>query len=212
MPPVKRALAVGAGLVALCAALDDGLARTPPMGWRSWNCYGGDVADGVIRDTADALALKRPSPWGGENVSLIDLGFARLGVDDGWEACGTGWDDSFHAADGTPLVNESRFPDLADLVAYGNGRGLDVDWYQINCICLDAYDLRANQSWAALAYAADVDQLYDNGFAGVKLDNCKRRCGRPPRRASRGALARRAPRREHTPQAATTTARALRRA
>mmetsp|Transcript_11182 Transcript_11182/g.33380 ORF Transcript_11182/g.33380 Transcript_11182/m.33380 type:complete len:439 (+) Transcript_11182:269-1585(+) len=185
-PPPRSALAVGAGLrrvsarkqlagvslLALCAALDDGLARKPPMGWRSWNAYGGDVSDPLMRATADALASKRVSPWTGRNVSLIDLGFVRIGIDDGWQACGTGWQNSFHAADGTPLVNQSRFPDLADLVSYGNSRGLDVDWYQINCICLDAYDLRANQSWAALAYAADVDQLYDNGFAGVKLDNC----------------------------------------
>ena len=37
---------------------------------------------------------------------------------------------------------------------------------------MDAYTLRANASWAAAAYAKDVDQVYDNGFAGVKIDNC----------------------------------------
>ena len=31
------------------AALDNGLALTPPMGWRSWNCYHGDVSEDKIK-------------------------------------------------------------------------------------------------------------------------------------------------------------------
>ena len=185
----QRALALL--LLGAAAALEDGLARTPPMGWRSWNCYGGDVDDARIRAAVDALAAKRTSPWTGARLSLADLGFARAGVDDGWQSCGEGYEGSFHAADGTPLVNASRFPDLAALVRYGRGKGLKMGWrgaalqktrdasrdaprprYDDNCICLDSYKLRANASWAALAYAADVEQVYAAGFDGVKIDNC----------------------------------------
>jgi hypothetical protein len=47
---------------------------------------------------------------------MLDLRFSDVGVDDGWQACGTGRSldnhSSFHAADGTPLVNKSKFQDV----------------------------------------------------------------------------------------------------
>ena len=33
-------------------ALDDGLAKTPPMGWNSWNKFGCDVNEKMIREMA----------------------------------------------------------------------------------------------------------------------------------------------------------------
>jgi len=46
-------------LVLLCAsqafALDDGLARTPPMGWNSWNRFQLNINEGLIRFTADTM-------------------------------------------------------------------------------------------------------------------------------------------------------------
>ena len=100
-------------------ALDNGLALRPPMGWRSWNCFHGAVNDTAIKRIAEAMTAKR---GGGE--SLLDLGFDSLGVDDGWQACGAGHKKSFHAADGTPVVNRSKFPDLKALVNYGHERGI----------------------------------------------------------------------------------------
>src|SRR5438309_6639755 len=37
------------------AALDNGLARTPPMGWNSWNHFGCNVSEQLIKETADAI-------------------------------------------------------------------------------------------------------------------------------------------------------------
>ena len=31
------------------------LAPTPPMGWNSWNTFGHDINETVVRETADAL-------------------------------------------------------------------------------------------------------------------------------------------------------------
>ena len=116
----------GALLIGAASALDNGLALTPPMGWRSWNCFHGDVDDTKIRTVVDAMAAPRA---GGE--SLLSLGYARVGVDDGWQACGTGraaingtsgGEKSFHAEDGSPLVNKSTFPDLKALVDYGHSK------------------------------------------------------------------------------------------
>jgi alpha-galactosidase len=38
-------------------ALDNGLAKTPPMGWNSWNKYAcKGINEKVVRETADAMA------------------------------------------------------------------------------------------------------------------------------------------------------------
>ncbi len=36
-------------------ALDNGLARTPQLGWNDWNSFGCNVNDRLIRQTADAM-------------------------------------------------------------------------------------------------------------------------------------------------------------
>ena len=87
-----QAVYVAALVVVPCMlvhALDNGLAKTPPMGWRSWNCYHGDVSDVQIRATIDAVTQKTRSVDGIPH-SLVDLGFVHVGIDDGWQACGTG--------------------------------------------------------------------------------------------------------------------------
>ena len=88
------------------------------MGWRSWNCYHGNVNQSSIEATIDAIADTS------RGTSLLALGFSDVGVDDGWQACGTGRaldnHTSFHAADGTPLVNFTKFADVKAMVAYGH--------------------------------------------------------------------------------------------
>jgi len=41
---------------ALHKVKDNGLARTPPMGWNSWNKFAGRVDDATVRSIADAMA------------------------------------------------------------------------------------------------------------------------------------------------------------
>src|SRR5580698_5088033 len=43
-------------LPALHAVRDNGLARTPPMGWNSWNKFAGRVSDEIVRGIADVMA------------------------------------------------------------------------------------------------------------------------------------------------------------
>ena len=45
-----------------------------------------------------------------QGVVLRDLPWAQ-GLDDFWQACGTGVNGSFHSVNGTPLINLTRFPD-----------------------------------------------------------------------------------------------------
>ena len=46
----------------------------------------------------------------GTPTSIAGLGYNRLGIDDGWQACHTGVNmSSYHDEHGKPLVNHKRF-------------------------------------------------------------------------------------------------------
>jgi len=157
--------------VFIASALDNGLAMTPPMGWRSWNCFHGDVSDEKIRKIIDAIT-DRSRLVDGQPLSLADVGFGRVGVDDGWQQCAAGPLKSFHAEDGTPLLDKTKFPDLKAMVDYGHAKGVLMGWYDGNCICCDAYILHGNKTWEQQSFAADIKQVLDAGFDGLKIDNC----------------------------------------
>lgn len=92
-----------------------GLALSPPMGWRSWNAYGADVSQAKLTAGMDAMATKKrlllaPAAGGGAaEASLVDLGYVHFGLDDAWQACGTGVNisgkASYYSAEGEPLIN-----------------------------------------------------------------------------------------------------------
>ena len=125
----------------------------------------------MVEKTIDAIS-SRSRKVDGAPTSLADLGYKRVGVDDGWQACKKGKDCTFHADDGAPVVNTTKFPDLKALVKYGEAKEVLVGWYQINCICCDEFTDTDNTTWKKNVYAADVKQLTTAGFYGVKLDDC----------------------------------------
>lgn len=47
---------------------------TPPMGWNSWNTYGEDINEQLIKETADAMVAE----------GLLDKGYEYLVIDDCW--------------------------------------------------------------------------------------------------------------------------------
>src|SRR5690242_14807478 len=74
--------AVIVGLAAVVAARapelpfhENGLARTPPMGWNSWNHFYCDVSDPLIRGVADAIASN----------GMRDAGYQYVVIDDCWQ-------------------------------------------------------------------------------------------------------------------------------
>lgn len=52
----------------------DGLARTPPVGWNSWNKFGCDVSEKLIRETADAMVAS----------GMKEAGYQYVVIDDCW--------------------------------------------------------------------------------------------------------------------------------
>jgi alpha-galactosidase len=92
--------------------ITDGLARTPPMGWNSWNRFGPFVSDQLVRETADALV----------ETGMRDAGYRYVVVDDAWEG-------SLRSDDGHLEPNLWRFPNMRDLAAHIHGRDLRFGLY-----------------------------------------------------------------------------------
>jgi alpha-galactosidase len=91
-------------------AQDSGLARTPPMGWNSWNHFACKVSDEVIRESADAIAAN----------GMKDAGYVYVNVDDCWQGK--------RDASGVIHPNE-RFPDMKALADYVHSKGLKFGVY-----------------------------------------------------------------------------------
>ena len=110
------------------------ITRAAPMGWRSWNCYHLNISDAKMRSVISAVVSKERSDHAGTPTSLKDLGYARVGIDDGWQECGKGAAGTFHDKAGHPIVNTQRFPDMKGLVDSGHAQGLEMGWYANNCV------------------------------------------------------------------------------
>ncbi|KAG8463385.1 hypothetical protein KFE25_004896 [Diacronema lutheri] len=147
-------------------ALNDGLARTPPMGWRSWNTFGANVDQQLMEETM-VLVAARDRRVDGVPTSLCDLGYCDVGLDDGWQLCGDYGPShfTFHQPSGAPVVNRSRFPDFEAMTARAHALGLTAGWYLNNCICADHCS-------GPECYLGDIVALSEFGFDAVKLDGC----------------------------------------
>ena len=62
-------------LVMTVISLDNGLGKTPPMGWNSWNRFGCNINETLIRQTADLLV----------SLGLAAKGYRYLNLDDCWQ-------------------------------------------------------------------------------------------------------------------------------
>lgn len=147
-------------------ANDNGLAKLPPMGWRSWNLYGANVNQKLIEGIMDGM-VKKTRMVDGKPTSLCDLGYCDVGLDDNWQDCHAGADGNhYHDADGNPVVNPKVFPDMKAMTDHAHKLGLTAGWYGNNCICSD------HNSTAKKYYEGDVKAFRKFGFDAWKLDGC----------------------------------------
>jgi len=92
--------------------VDNGLARTPPMGWNSWNKFGCNVSEQLIRETADAMVA----------TGMRDAGYQYVTIDDCWQVA--------RAVDGTIIADSTRFPrGMKALADYVHAKGLKFGLY-----------------------------------------------------------------------------------
>uniref|UniRef100_A0A7S3LMS6 Alpha-galactosidase n=1 Tax=Aplanochytrium stocchinoi TaxID=215587 RepID=A0A7S3LMS6_9STRA len=146
--------------------LPDGRGKTPLMGWRSWNLYGGNVDQKLMVSIMDAIAT-RDRLVNGKPTSLCDVGYCDVGLDDNWQVCKkVDGKNSYHDANGKPIVNLLRFPNFKAMNAHAHKLGLTAGWYGNNCICREA----GNRSTIYYDGDAKATAYYD--FDSIKLDGC----------------------------------------
>ncbi len=104
-----------------------------PRGWRSWNAFGLDVDQTLMLEIASALANRSLAIWDGSVVSLSDIGYADIGIDDGWQVPNSGANGGFHSPTGAPNVNTSKFPDLSGWVEMVHAKNMTAGFYGNNC-------------------------------------------------------------------------------
>jgi alpha-galactosidase len=96
------------------AALDNGLALTPPMGWNDWNAFGCSVSEALVEQTADKIV----------SSGLNDAGYSYVNIDDCWA-------QPDRNADGNLVPNPTKFPHGIKAVAdYVHSLGLKLGIYE----------------------------------------------------------------------------------
>jgi alpha-galactosidase len=158
-------------------------AERPPMGWRHWNAFGSAIRAGLPGDGSNCSSPGRKCGsiarqidqltarlWDVDGhvqlASLLDVGYARVGIDEGWEDCGAGVGGrGHHDAAGNPLIDTVKFPDMQKLVEYAHGKNMTMGWYLNGCACPDHEELEIN-------YLGDMNVMHALGFDEAKFDGC----------------------------------------
>lgn len=87
------------------------LALTPPMGWNSWNVWGGSISQDKVLRAARAMV----------SSGLADHGWTYINIDDGWQGIRGGP----HVA----IQPNTKFPDMKELVGELHRLGLRAGIY-----------------------------------------------------------------------------------
>lgn len=156
---MKKLLYLFAALVLPFAAL----AENPPlMGWSSWNTYGFQINDSVIKAQADFMV----------KLGFKDCGYDHINIDDGF----FGGRD----AEGRLLIHPERFPNgLRPLVDYIHSQGLKAGIYSDagRNTCASYWGEPKDEIGIGVGlYGHDADDLgfyfNDLGFDFIKVDYC----------------------------------------
>jgi len=111
VPPGEGALPAKRPLPARHTVRANGVARTPAMGWNSWNKFAGRVTDADVRAMADAMVSN----------GMRDAGYVYVNIDDTWEG------DKRDSLGN--ITSNSKFPDMKALADYVHSKGLKLGIY-----------------------------------------------------------------------------------
>jgi alpha-galactosidase len=129
-------------------ALENGLALTPPMGWNSWNRFGCNVTEDLVKSAADALV----------SSGMKDAGYEYVVIDDCWQVS--------RDAAANIVVDPKSFPNgIKALADYVHSKRLKFGIYSDagTMTCAKRPGGRGHEYQDAIQYAAwGVDYLkYD---------------------------------------------------
>ncbi|WP_036409638.1 alpha-galactosidase, partial [Microbispora rosea] len=139
------------GMTSPAAALDNGLARTPQMGWNDWNSFGCNVNENLVRQTADIMV----------SSGMAAAGYTYVNIDDCWST-------KSRNANGDLVPDPQKFPNgMKALADYVHSKGLKLGIYSsagtTTCAGYPAslgYERRDAALWASW------------GIDYLKYDNC----------------------------------------
>ncbi len=133
------------------------LARTPPMGWNSWNHFHRDITEKLIMEEADAMVAS----------GMKEAGYEYINLDDCWMALTRNKEGNLHA-------DPKRFPHgMKYLADYIHKKGLKIGLYS-------SAGTKTCAGWpASLDHEeADARMFAKWGIDYLKYDNCNNQ-GRP---------------------------------
>ena len=152
---MKRLTTLAAALLVVFSctnahATDNGLAKTPPMGWNSWNKFACNVSEKLIKEMADAMVTS----------GMRDAGYVYLVIDDCWQID--------RDAQGNILADPERFPSgMKALADYVHSKGLKFGLYS------DAGTLTCQKRPGSRGYEfQDARQYAAWGVDYLKYDWC----------------------------------------
>ena len=130
--------------------LDNGLGKTPQMGWNSWNKFGCSINEELILKTIDAL----------NSSGLIEYGYNYINLDDCWQ--------SSRDINGVILPDSTAFPNgIKPLADYAHSKGLKFGLYS------DAGFYTCGGKPGSLGYEEiDAKTYAEWGVDYLKYDNC----------------------------------------
>lgn len=128
--------------------------KTPPMGFMTWNYFGLDINENIVKTVTDAMV----------ETGLRDLGYNFIFIDDGWQG---GRDNKNNI-----IPDPVKFPSgMKSLVDYVHARGMKIGIYS------DAAPLTCGGYTASLHFEEqDAKTFAEWGFDYLKYDYC----GAPP--------------------------------
>ena len=150
------------------------IARTPPMGWNSWNKFACNVSEVLIREVADAMVA----------TGMKSAGYQYIVIDDCWQVS--------RDAEGQILPDAKRFPaGMKALADYVHGKGLKFGLYsdagartcegRPGSNGYEALDAQQYAAWGVdyLKYDWCSNEGVDPKLAYTTMRNALRATGRP---------------------------------
>ncbi|CAN4102374.1 unnamed protein product [Withania somnifera] len=140
--------------------IDNGLARTPQMGWSTWNFFACNINETVIKETADALI----------STGLASLGYTYVNIDDCWSRL-------TRNLKGEMIPDPETFPSgIKALADYVHSKGLKLGVYS------DAGAFTCQVRPGSLFHEKNDAELWASwGVDYLKYDNCFN-LGLPPQK------------------------------
>eukprot|EP00039_Didymoeca_costata_P015960 m.278632 g.278632 ORF g.278632 m.278632 type:complete len:599 (+) comp16316_c1_seq7:78-1874(+) len=141
-------------LCCLCVnGLDNGLGRTPALGWSSWNKFAGNVNEKILLEAADAFV----------SSGLRDAGYEYINLDDGWSIG--------RNATGHHIPDPKKFPHGIQYIAdYIHKQGLKFGIYTArgSKTCMGRPGSDSHEQIDADTFAAwGVDYLKEDSCGGT---------------------------------------------